>query len=190
MFGSGARRWLVGGAIAMAVAALSGSAPTEDPLAASPVAEAAPLATIGPTARVTEELSGVEFHARVDTGAAVSSIHCGPDDFVIEGGSDDPWQNIDKPARLRLANADGHEAWVDTEIDDYVEVRSANGAEHRYRIRLPLRCRGVRKRTIVNLNDRSRMTYRLLLGRDFLAGKFVVDVSRPCEASPTSVASL
>ncbi len=132
---------------------------------------------IGPTAEVTEASSGLSFVARVDTGAAVTSLHCTPNDCLIEGASEDPWQNLGKPVRLRVENRRGIKAWIDTRIEDYVEVRSANGAEHRYRIRLPLRFGNVMKETVVNLNDRSSMSYRMLLGRDFLAGDFVVDVA-------------
>ncbi len=132
---------------------------------------------IGPTAEVTEANSGVAFTARVDTGAAVTSLHCTPDDVVIHDAANDPRDNIGKPVRLRLANCRGEGAWVETRISDYVEVRNAEAAEHRYRVRLPLRYRGVQKQAIVNLNDRSQMTFRMLLGRDFLEGDFVVDVA-------------
>lgn len=133
---------------------------------------------IGETAVIKEVSTGLEFEARVDTGAATSSIHVDPDDVVIVDESPKPVENVDKLVRLRLDNGDGKKAWVETKIDDYTEVRSANGAEHRYRVRLPLKCGSVNKTAIVNLNDRSRMTYRMLLGRDFLAGHFLVDVSR------------
>lgn len=136
-----------------------------------------PRKTIGPVAEVTETSSGLAFTARVDTGAAVTSLHCTPDDCVIRDASEDPLENLGKPVRLRVENRQGNRAWIETEIEDYVEVRSANGAEHRYRIRLPLEFNGVCKETIVNLNDRSAMTYRMLLGRDFLEGDFVVDVA-------------
>ncbi|QDT67696.1 hypothetical protein MalM25_05980 [Planctomycetes bacterium MalM25] len=138
---------------------------------------------IGPTAEVTEANSGVAFTARVDTGAAVTSIHCTPDDVVIQDPSEDPWGNVGKAIRLRIANRGGQSSWVETRLIDYVEVRSANGAEHRYRVRLPLRYGDVQKQTIVNLNDRSQMTFRMLLGRDFLEGDFLVDVSRPTTPS-------
>lgn len=133
--------------------------------------------TIGPTATITETTSGVAYTARVDTGAAVSSLHCLPTDVLIEDASADPVDNIGKRVELRIENRLGEEAWVETRICDYVEVRNAESAEHRYRVRLPLRCQGVEREAIVNLNDRSRMTFRMLLGRDFLAGNFVVDVT-------------
>lgn len=180
----GPTRWFWGGAVTLVAALSMVAVQASRPLSSQPApqagasAEPSGPAVIGPTARITEVSSGVEFTARVDTGAAVSSLHCGPEDVVIEDESPDPTQNVEKPVRLRLMNRDGHEAWVEARIDDYVEVRSANGAEHRYRVRLPLRCGPVERHAIVNLKDRSRMTYKMLLGRDFLAGNFVVDVSQ------------
>lgn len=136
-----------------------------------------PPAVIGETAVIKEVSTGVEYMARVDTGAAVSSIHVQPGDVVIEDESPKPEKNIAKKVRLRLDNGEGQKAWVETQIEDYAEVRSANGAEHRYQVRLPLQCGDVLKYAVVNLNDRSEMTYRLLLGRDFLRDNFLVDVT-------------
>lgn len=134
-------------------------------------------AVIGETAVITEVNSGVAFTARVDTGAAVSSIHVDPEDVVITDPAPKPIDNVAKPVRLRLDNGSGEKAWVETHIDDYVEVRSANGSEHRYQVSLPLQCGDVQKVATVNLKDRSDMTFRLLLGRDFLRDDFVVDVA-------------
>ncbi|QDV72601.1 RimK/LysX family protein [Botrimarina mediterranea] len=139
-------------------------------------AQAAP-AVIGETAVVKEVNTGLEFEARVDTGAATSSIHVDPDDVVIVDESPKPTENIDKKIRVRLDNGAGELAWVETKIENYAEVRSANGAEHRYQVRLPLQFGDIQKLAIVNLNDRSSMKYRLLLGRDFLRDDFLVDVA-------------
>lgn len=133
---------------------------------------------LGPTATITEVSTGLELTARVDTGAAVTSLHCGPEDLVIHEAASDPWANMNKPARIRVENRHGESSWIDTTITGYDQVRSANGAEYRYRVRLPLRCGGVEKSVLVNLKDRTRMRFRLLLGRDFLRDSFVVDVSR------------
>lgn len=142
-----------------------------------------PPKVIGPTAAITELSSGVQFTARIDTGAASTSLHCTPEDFVIVDASDDPLENLHKSARLRIENRAGDASWIETRIIDYVEVRNAESAEGRYQIRLPLHCQGVRKEAIVNLNDRSRMSYRMLIGRNFLAGQFLVDVGQNGEYS-------
>ena len=148
-------------------------------VAVAPVAwlRYAPPKIVGETVVVKEVTSGVEFTARVDTGAAVSSVHVDPDDVVIEDESAEPAENVDKTVRLRLDNGEGEDRWIETRIEDYAEVRSANGAEHRYRVILPIQVGDVLKHAVVNLNDRSRMRYRFLLGRDFLEGDFLVDVA-------------
>ena len=134
-------------------------------------------AVIGETALIKEVSTGLEFEARVDTGAATSSIHVTTDDYVIVDESPKPTDNIDKLVRVRLDNGEGKDAWVETKIEDYTEVRSANGAKHRYQVRLPLQFGDIQKIAIVNLNDRSTMKYRMLLGRDFLRDDFLVDVA-------------
>lgn len=171
--------WLLGGVAVVPLVASAVGLHRED---ADP-----PRQVIGPTAEITETSSGVALTARVDTGAAVTSLHVGENDLVIPEPADDPYENLGKVVRLRIANRGGQSCWVATRLIDYVEVRSANGAEHRYRVRLPLRYGGVQKQTIVNLNDRSQMTFRMLLGRDFLEGDFVVDVARPDEMSLSSL---
>ncbi len=134
--------------------------------------------TIGATANITEDSSGVALTARVDTGARATSLHCSEDDLVIIDESPIAEENIGKPARLRVQNVNGESAWISTRIDSHIEVRNAEHAERRYCVVLPLQHKGVRKRTLVTLNDRSTMSYRMLLGRNFLDGNFVVDVSR------------
>lgn len=53
---------------------------------------------------------------------------------------------------------------------------SAQGREKRYLVRLTLSAMGVRKTILVNLRDRSQLRYKLLLGRNWLADDFLVDV--------------
>lgn len=162
------RHWLYGGVVGSLTAACAWILQLN---AAPP--------TVGATASLTELSSGVELIARVDTGAAVTSLHCGADDLVIEDPADDPEANVDKRVRLRVANTPGDAAWVETRIESCREVRNAEHAEVRYCVRLPLRLGRVRKSVLVTLNDRSTMSYRLLLGRNYLDGEFLVDVSRP-----------
>lgn len=45
-------------------------------------------------------------------------------------------------------------------------------------VRLPLRWHGITKNEEVNLRDRSAMRYKLLIGRNWLAKDFLVDVEQ------------
>lgn len=134
--------------------------------------------TIGATATVTELHSGVPVTARVDTGARTSSLHCGPDDLVIVDPAPTPEANIRKRAKLRVENEQGESVWIETKIHSRVEVSNAEHVEWRYCVELPLILNGAEFRTLVTLNDRSSMNYRMLLGRNFLKGRYLVDVTQ------------
>ncbi len=59
-----------------------------------------------------------------------------------------------------------------------VTVKSSNGeASRRYMISTRVRLNGHMVRTQFTLFDRSDMKYQVLLGRKFLRGRFIVDVS-------------
>lgn len=58
-------------------------------------------------------------------------------------------------------------------------VRSSSGHEQiRYRVQFSLRISGRRIRATVNLSDRSRNKFPMLIGRRTLSGRFVVNVSQ------------
>ena len=116
------------------------------------------------TVRVVE--ADLAFRARIDTGAAASSIHA--TGIRVDG----------RRVHFTLENARGERRDLSAALADVARVRSVKGTEERPRVTLELELGGVAKRLRVSLRDRSRMTYKLLVGRDFLAGDFVVDVDR------------
>lgn len=112
--------------------------------------------------------------ARVDTGAAFSSIHCPPE--MIEGQlSDIPFDNLGKRILFFVIGLDGESKEIGAEIVDYSQIKTTSETKHRYHIRLKVACGGVVKNTLVTLNDRSRMRYSFLLGRDFLSDDCLSD---------------
>jgi hypothetical protein len=130
---------------------------------------------IGATTTVTEVSTGLPFAARVDTGATTCSIHC--EAVEIENADPDPMKNIGKPIRFLVKNKRGESKWVESKIVDRVTVRTAAQDEDRYKVRLNLRWADVEKRVGVTLDDRQKMRYPLLLGRNFLRDDFLVNVS-------------
>jgi hypothetical protein len=136
---------------------------------------------IGATALVTEVSTGVPLPARVDTGATCCSIHC--EKFEIKDADPDPKVNIGKPVRFliqpRDANSKGE--WVEAKIVDHVTVRTSESQDERYKVKLKLRVDDVEKKVLVTLNDREKMKYPLLLGRNFLRDDFLVNVSLPAD---------
>ena len=134
---------------------------------------------IGATATITETTSGLPFTARVDTGAMTCSINALK--WKIEGEVKHHAHNVGKPIKILIRNENGKEAWIDAVVAGRVRVRSSvqdNSDYHgRYKVRLPLECNGVKKTVLVTITDRSDMDYPFLIGRNFLRGDFLVDVS-------------
>jgi len=131
-------------------------------------------ALIGETAWI--EIGGVPFSylARIDTGARVTSIHA--TDLKITNGSLGPKQNIGREITFKTMNRTGKIQRLTGRIKRISTVKNSQGTEQRYIIELALSWKDVNKTVEVNLRDRSRMTYKLLIGRNWLSGDFLVDV--------------
>jgi hypothetical protein len=130
---------------------------------------------VGPVAVVLEGESGLVFRARVDTGAERCSLHVV--EWEIADAAPTMLENVGKSIRFRLENRCGHSWWLEREIAEVALIRTAESEELRYMVPLRLRLRGVEREVLVSLNDRSEMRYPMLVGRNYLAGQFVVDVT-------------
>ncbi len=105
---------------------------------------------------------GIRLPARVDTGAARSSLDAR--DLIIK----------DNFAKFKLPKKYGGRQ-LRLPIVKWQTVRSAESKERRPVVELDL-CIGPRRLSVqVNLNDRSKMKYPFIIGRDILRGNFVVD---------------
>lgn len=131
---------------------------------------------LGPVVAVDEEETEIQFLARVDTGAKTCSLHT-VEKKVIDG-SQFMEDNVGKLLRFRIENRQGVSKWLERIIAEVRKIRTSEGEETRYLVPLALKCNNVEREVLVSLNDRSRMSYPMLLGRNFLAGAFVVDVAR------------
>lgn len=111
-----------------------------------------------------------ELEAKIDTGAYTSSIHC----CLIEVN--------DKTVTCIFLDED-HPNYTGKKhtfpILKSVIVKSSNGMEEeRIMIATEIVVLGRLYRIQLTLTNRSNMNYPLLLGRKFLKGKFIVDVTR------------
>ena len=131
---------------------------------------------VGATEVIHVVEAGLDFTARIDTGARTTSIHAPW--MEIENPAADKKKNIGKKVVVEVENARGERRRIETRIADAAVVRNAQGVETRYMIPLTLRWNGREKVVNVNLRDRKAMTYKLLIGRDWLRGDYVVDVER------------
>jgi hypothetical protein len=115
--------------------------------------------------------------AKIDTGADSSSI----------------WASnirIDPDGVLRFRLFDeGSPYFTGEELErtdfSVAKVRSSNGeSEIRYRTEFVVTIRGRRIKALFNLSDRSRNTFKILIGRRTVSGKFLVDVSKGKDKLP------
>jgi hypothetical protein len=115
---------------------------------------------------------GIKLPARIDTGAAISSLDA--QDLKVKDG----FAEFTLPQRyggmkLRLP------------IADWRNIRSSEASERRPIVEIEI-CIGSRRVLArVNLNDRSSVKYPLLIGRDALRENFIVDCKQE-RCSPPS----
>ena len=141
----------------------------------APSDEESEVRVIGATTVVTEVSTGVPLPARVDTGATSCSIHC--EAIEIQNADPNPRENIGKPVRFFVKYGDAEGKWVESKIVDHVVVRTSERDDERYKVKLRLRWEDVEKKVVATLNDRQKMKYPMLLGRNFLRDDFLVNVS-------------
>ena len=116
------------------------------------------------------EITERETFARIDTGAQTSAV----------------WVSCVKLEDNRLAVkffGPGHRAYTGTThyFDEYSStvVASSNGqTELRYKVKLLVGIGGKKIRARFTLANRSTQVYPILIGRNVLRGKFIVDVTR------------
>ncbi len=129
------------------------------------MAEAGEKLTVGLVEEVVLLPWGIRLPARVDTGAAMTSLDA---------------RNIevkDGVAHFNLPEKYGGLALA-LPVIRYRNVRSSEARERRPVVEIEL-CVGPRKLKIkANLNDRSGVTYPVLLGRNLLQEGYVVDCDR------------
>jgi hypothetical protein len=109
-------------------------------------------------------------HARIDTGAKTSAV------WVSHYSEDANGLHV-------TFFGPGFPAYTGEIVtfNEYAEtvVASSNGiAEHRFKVKLQVTISGRVINAWFTLADRSKQTYPVLIGRNILRGKFLVDVSR------------
>ncbi len=127
---------------------------------------------VGATEVIHIEEANLSFIARVDTGAKTSSIHAKK---IKVDPSDNP---KGKPISFYLVNKKGQSKIIETQIASVATIKTSEGSERRYKVLLTLKWKNSKKSILVSLNDREKMEYGLLLGRNWLHKDFLVDVDR------------
>lgn len=120
---------------------------------------------------------GSYFKARLDTGANTSSLSAEEVTPFERDGQN--W------VRFRLALdeddivvSEARDREFEARIVRRVRIVQASGSETRPVIRLPLTLGALEQNVEFTLNDRTHLTYPVLLGRRFMMDQAVIDVSR------------
>jgi hypothetical protein len=121
------------------------------------------------------ELGLSDLNARIDTGAATSSLHCHK---IKKIRSEEGISKIEFYV-LDPAHPEYNSQKYTFEKYGVRNVKSSNGiTQKRYLIKTKIRFGEKLYRIEFTLADRSEMTYPILIGRQFISKKFLVDVSK------------
>ena len=115
--------------------------------------------------------------AKLDTGADNSSLNVrGLTQFHREGA---PW------VRFEVTDRDGKSVTIERNLVRTAKIKRHQGPRHERPVVLMGVCIGNHYKEVeVNLVDRSRFKYQLLIGRSFLKGGIVVDPGLERTAEP------
>ncbi|MCE2596561.1 RimK/LysX family protein [Motilimonas cestriensis] len=131
--------------------------------------------SVGPVEYIkVTELDNFKFLTRIDTGANTTSIHAF--DIKVNNDAGKMKANIGKTVTFTTMNEKKEFRTYQAQIVDVVTIRNSIAKEQRYQVELSLSWRGESKKVVVNLSDRKKMSYKLLIGRNWLQGDYVVDV--------------
>ena len=133
--------------------------------------------TIGPIAKLNIKQANLIYNTRIDTGAVENSLHA-VNLRIEKEDKTDMENNIGKMITFTTENDKGKKVDIRTKIRGTSLIRNAQGSEIRYMVRLSVGEPGQEFLVDVNLKDRSKMSHKLLIGRNWLQGHYMVDVSK------------
>jgi hypothetical protein len=117
------------------------------------------------------DLELFDLDAKVDTGADSNSLHC--DDIFIDDEKFVHFTLVDE------VHPSYHGKRIKMPLYKLKKVKSSNGTiQLRASIKVDTLFFGKKYKTVVSLTNRSDMKYPMLIGRKFLANRFLVDVSQ------------
>ncbi|KJY83148.1 ATP-dependent Zn protease [Vibrio galatheae] len=142
-----------------------------------PSAQALPSHEIllGEVEKVTIDSIKQSFDARVDTGAATSSLNAiDIEQFERNGNNWVRFHLSDGEKKLDDSN------WIEAPITRFVKIRQSTNenVERRIVVELWVRLGKIHEKAQFTLADRSQMSHPVLLGREFIRDIAVVDVSK------------
>lgn len=113
----------------------------------------------------------LKHKARIDTGAKTTSMHA----VNIE----ETEQRGELFVKFQTVDADGKTVEIVRKVETSQKVSNTSGfVSKRYVIKEKIKLGSIEREVLINLNDRSKMDYKFLVGRNLLLGRFIVDVAR------------
>jgi hypothetical protein len=113
----------------------------------------------------------IKLKARIDTGAKTTSVH------AVNIREEE--QRGELFVRFQTVDAEGKLLELVRKVDTTQKVLNPGGSvTKRYVVKEKLKLGSIEREVLVNLNDRTRMEYKVLIGRNLLLGRFIVDVAR------------
>ncbi|MCW9023641.1 MAG: RimK/LysX family protein [Gammaproteobacteria bacterium] len=138
-------------------------------VAVVPTSMATPI--IGWVEKVSIHPEGEEFKARIDTGAKTSSIDASNIQIKHKNGK--------KYINFSVRRRDGKPVIFERLIIRETKIKRDFGKiQIRPVIRLEICIGKIKKEVEVNLTDRHKKNYPVLIGRNYLAGNYLVDSSK------------
>jgi hypothetical protein len=120
----------------------------------------------------------IQIKAKIDSGATTSSLHCDCQQFFMKG--DEQW------VRFTITTNQDEKVQLERKVNRMAKIKRHYGeSQDRAVITLGV-CLGTNyKEAEVNLVDRSGFNYQMLIGRNFLAGHFLIDSSETFINAPS-----
>lgn len=113
----------------------------------------------------------LKHKARIDSGAKTTSLHAVNIEEVEQRG--------ELFVKFQTLDIDGKKVDLLRKVDTTQRVSNTAGQiSKRYVIKEKVKMGSIEREILINLNDRSGMDYKFLVGRNLLLGRFIVDVAR------------
>ncbi len=113
----------------------------------------------------------LKFKSRIDTGAKTTSLHA--------ANIEEVQQNGELFVKFQTVDTEGKVIELIRKVDTTQKVSNTSGfVSKRYVVKEKVKMGKIEREILINLNDRSRMDYKFLVGRNLLLGRFIVDVAR------------
>ncbi len=113
----------------------------------------------------------IKHKARIDTGAKTTSMHAVNIEEVEQRG--------ELFVKFQTLDSEGKTVEVVRKVDTTQKVSNTAGlVSKRYVIKEKIKMGSIEREVNINLNDRTKMDYKFLVGRNLLLGRFIVDVAR------------